>query len=673
MNHRHTWQASPAPLARGARRSLLAGAALLALGGPALAEDEEGPDIKTLTKPESTISVGGGYLSDDNRRFGQYSGLRKKGGYLLLDADILWRDDATGAWTRVFGRNVGLDSRELRGEYELQGNWSAFIDYNQIPRYDPLTINTGLAGIGTATQTLNGTALRDVMLDTRRDRTTLGFGKQLPAGFDFQVRYISEDKNGSRVFGRGTADFLADPIDYRSEQLEAILGYTSDKLQLQAGYYGTAFKNKNSVLDVNTGVDIALAPDNESHQIFLGGGYSFSPTTRANFKAAYTRGKQNETFYTTATRPSVTNTNLGGEVDTTLIQAGISSRPSSQLSLLANLRYEDRDDKTPLYQYIDASSSRDGFNTPFSRTTTQAKAEASYLLPIDLRLTGGVDYERRKRSVLAIRQASWRAENDETTLRFEVRRSLSETLNGSLALHWADRDGSDFLDANNNTAADLVDPIHFADRKREKLRLTLDWVPIETLSLQLIVDAARDKYHTRNLGPEDGRAQYISLDGNYQLNENWQLLGWISNDDSKLNQTTRSNSANGTLVPVQNWEARMRNKGEAYGLGLRGKIGSAFDLGADLQYAKDTNVYQLNAVMPPEALLPDIGTKHTTARLFGQYAVKKNLSVRMDLGYDRFNTNDWTWAGWRFTDGTTVVNPNTSSTFFGLSLVYRMW
>ena len=64
----------------------LAGAALLAAAAPALADDEE---IKQLTKPESSARLGLGYLSDDDRRFGQYTGVRNQGGHLLLDLDYL--------------------------------------------------------------------------------------------------------------------------------------------------------------------------------------------------------------------------------------------------------------------------------------------------------------------------------------------------------------------------------------------------------------------------------------------------------------------------------------------------------------------------------------------------------------------------------------------------------
>jgi MtrB/PioB family decaheme-associated outer membrane protein len=648
----------------------LAGALLLATAAaPALADEEE---VKQLTQPESSARVGLGYLNSNDRRAGMYSGVNDQGGYLLFDIDYLKRDDPTGTWTSFRGRNLGLDSRELRGEVERQGNFRAFLDFSQIPRYEPVLFSTGLAGIGTAQQTINGVPRREVTLDTRRDRVALGFDKSLLPGLDAELRYVTENKSGSRMFGRGSADFLADPIDYRTQQLEATLGYTGQNYQLRGGYYGTAFTNANSVLDVNTGTDIALPPDSESHQFFLGGGYNFSTATRANFKAAYTRAKQNEGFYAAPGFPGNTQTSLNGRVDTTLLQAGVTSRPTRELSLLGNLRYEDRDDKTPRHQFIDASSSRDGFNTPFSRTTTSAKGEASYMLPSNIRLIGGIDYEKRKRSVLSLRQASWREENDETTLRLEARRTLSETLNGSIAASWADRDGSNYLPANNNAALDVIDPIHFSDRKRSKLRLTMDWIPVEALSVQFFADAANDRYQQRQLGVDSGKMMALALDANYTVSDAWQVLGWASYDDNRIDQSTIS-GANGTLVPAQTWASRLRNKGYAWGLGVRGKPKDKVEFGADLQYGRDKNIYDMQAVLPPQAFLPEIQTKRTTLRLFGQYAVQKNLAVRLDAVYDRFRTSDWTFTDFIYNDGSTAVNPNSSSTFLGISVVYRMW
>jgi MtrB/PioB family decaheme-associated outer membrane protein len=650
------------------RLGVLASALALVFPAARAADDE----LADLLRPDSTVRLGVGYLSDDNLRLGPYSGLRAQGAYALGELQVVRRDDASGTWFRASARNLGLRSPEARVELERQGEWGGFVDFSRISRFDPLVITTGLAGIGTSMVTPKGTALREVQLSTERDRFTLGFDRRLLPGVDFQLRYRGESKDGSRLFGRGSGEFLAEPIGSRTHQLEATLGYVGESLQLSGGYYGTAFLNRWAALDVASGVDISLPPDSQSHQLYLSGGYSLGPATRATFKLARSRGIQNDGFYTKADFPGNGQTSLNGRVDTHFAQVGLSTRPLPALSLLVNLRYEDREDKTPRYPFMPASAGRDGFNTPFSRTNTNGRVEASWQLPQSTRLIGSVDYDERKRSVLAIRQASWRERNDETTYRLELRRGLSDTLNGALSVWHAARGGSDYLPANNNAAADVIDPLHFADRRRDKVRLSLDWAPVEPLSLQLMVDDARDEYAGRPLGPQKGKARLLSLDANLTLSEAWQVVGWVSRDDTHIHQATIT-GANAALVAAQTWQARLRNTGDALGLGLRGKPLDRVEFGADVQWARDLSRYGVEATVPAAVVLPDITSRRQTLKFFGQFAVSSALAVRLDLGHDRLRTNDWTWAGWTYADGSSVyLNPRQSSSFVAVSLQVRL-
>lgn len=648
---------------------LAALASALGLAFPALAADDE---LAELLRPESSIRLGVGHLTRDNPRLGQYSGLREKGSYALADLLYVRRSDDSGTWWRASGRNLGLDSPEARLEVERQGAWGGFVDFSRISRFEPVIVTTGLTGIGSPLLTPRGTTPRAVELSTERDRLTLGFDGKLLPGLDVQLRWRGEAKDGARLFGRGSGEFLAEPIGSRTHQVEAILNYTGRSLQLSGGYHGSAYRNRYAFIDVATGTDISLAPDNQSHQLYLSGGYSLTPSTRATFKLARSRGIQNDRFFTAPEFPGNAQTSLNGRVDTTSAQFGLSARPLPALSLLLNLRYEDREDRTPRVQFLPATTGRDGFNTPFSRTTNNARFEASYQLPASLRLIGGVEYDERKRSVLAVRQASWRERNDETTYRLELRRSLSDTLNGALAVLRADRGGSDYLPANNNAAADVIDPLHFADRQRDKVRLSLDWAVLESLSLQLLLDEARDVYDGRPLGPEMGKARLISLDANLTLSDAWQLVGWASHDDTHIHQATITN-ANAALVAAQTWRARLRSTGDAVGLGVRGRPSSRLEMGADFQWARDTARHGVEANVPAASLLPDITSRRQMAKLFAQYAWSKAIGLRLDIGHDRFRTDDWTWSGWTPPDGSTfLLDPRQRSSFIAISLQYRL-
>ncbi|MEY4597817.1 MAG: hypothetical protein RLZZ445_614 [Pseudomonadota bacterium] len=650
--------------------------AVMAACAPAWAAEDD--EVKALTQPKSHIEFGIGLTDNDGLRFGQYSGLNRDKTYGLLGGELIRRDDATGTWLRLSGKNLGLDTRELRFEHNRQGNWGYFVEYDETPRFNPYTINTGLTGIGTTAQNLNGTASRNSDLETKREALTLGFNKILAGDFDLQIRFRNENKEGSRAWGQGTTiNFLAEPIDQTTRQLDVILGYTGTRLQLTGGYYGTMFDNHNHYVTIDNANPIALPPGNMSHQLHLAGSYGFSNTTRANFKAAYSRATQNESFIPLPGSERLnTRGDLGGLVQTTLMQMGITSRPLPKLSLLGNLRYENRDDNTVIAQYLTPSgtSTFDGFNEPRSIRTLAGKLEASYALPLGLRLIGGVDYEEKKRNTSPVRIVVYRETTEETTYRAELRRSISETLTGGIGYHYSDRTGSPFLTNvlfNGSLASgapNQVAPIHLADRERHKIRVTANWQATDALSLQFRVDSSSDNYSQRGnlgLGPQKGEARTYAVDASLAINDKWQATAWVSRDDTAYEQLQFASS--------RAWSAKLRNAGDAFGLGLRGKPYNWLEVGADLNRSDITEENRQQALSGAAVdVIPDIATKLTRAKLFANYTVKKNVTLKASYIYDRYNTNDWTWNRWTYADGTTVsASPLQELHFVGVAVNYR--
>lgn len=674
-------------------------AALLAAFGPARAEVAD--EVKKLITPESTVSLGVGYVDNENTQWGKYTGMTENQAYGLLDVHAVRRDDATGMWLRFDAWNLGLQDRELRFEQSVQGNWGYFIDFNQIPFSQPLNIITRTSGIGTPAQNPAGLATPvPFELDTRRDRWTVGFNKVLGKGFDFAVTYRNENKTGNRRWGSqsGTGgagytpvayNFLAEPIDFDTKQLDAVVGYTGEKLQLLAGFYGTSFDNSNSRVTV-TGLsapnNVSLPPDNESYQGYLSGAYNFTPTTRGNFKVSYTKYTQNEAFYAAPAPPAgsaaIGRTSLDGQVETTLAEAGFISRPIPNLTLRADWRYEDRDDNTPRLQYISAAGSRDGFNVPLSRTTNIARAEAQYLMPMGFRLVGGIEYDQRERDITpTLRQISWREDTDEWSYRLEVSRSLSETLNGRLSYIYSDRDGSVYLPANNNADPDVIDPQHWADRKGDKWRLRLDWAPLDALAVQFTGDYADYTYDGRPLGPQSAQYRFLGLDATYSISDKWQIVGWVSEGKNDFNQFTIGSPATGAAIsattgPRQSWYAPQHYTSDAIGLGIRGMPTAKLEIGADVQFQQDEEEYDVAGFVSGNLALPKITTKHTTVTLFGKYAVSANSGVKVQYIYDYWSTDDWAWrinSFPTFNNGTLVYFDSPQQVNFIGASYYYTW
>jgi hypothetical protein len=162
------------------------------------------------------------------------------------------------------------------------------------------------------------------------------------------------------------------------------------------------------------------------------------------------------------------------------------------------------------------------------RTAGSARSSRqANLLPSNLRATAGFDLrEDRARAARSGhrgrgRPVGLRADTEEKTLRGELRRSISETLTGSLgAGHSESATGSDWYSLANVPAqggglrrplflrpdfpGTATFPYNLADRKRDRSRPPwTGWRP-ERLQLQFVGEGSHDSYHPPS---ENGLAQ----------------------------------------------------------------------------------------------------------------------------------------------------------------------
>lgn len=674
-------------------------AALMAVYLPtALADDDE---VREFSKPDSSLSLGVAATSGNRQQLGKYDGVRKNDLHLLLDVNVRKRDDTTGTWTNLTTRNLDYDNREIKAEYEQQGNLGVSLEYSQTPSRNPNEITTGVRGVGSNVLTYGTVgsstataqsglypATANVTLGTRRDTMTLDVVKYLTPNLSFNFKFKNEDKKGTRAWGRGVnPEFAAEPINWNTRQIDGILNYADKALQLSGGFTGSWFSNGNSYVDTigasQTNVPtsttnaaghtfLSLPLDNQAYKLFLNGGYNFSKTTRATFKAAYTNASQN------ASLSPITNAllasgaqgtsgfipfagapqGLNGEVDTKLLEIGLSARPISKLSVVANLRYQQRDDKTPRRTYGEYWTYRCGAsattyylgalptnancasgtvntisgpteieNNPRDFKNLAGKLEATYQLPEGFNLTGGVNYDKRERSFEIDPSAGeylgvvkMRGKTEETTWRVQLGRALSESISGSIAFSHANRDGSVWHPAEGVVDAALpinfVNPAPYADRKRDQWRMSLDWAPSDALSLQFNLEQSKDKYGAGRAGLQNGETQLLSVDGFYTVSPDWQLNGWISHDSSRSRQigytydtrtTTPINwactSAPGATISAGCttdliWDANLKDTGNSIGIGVKGNIKASLRVGGNVQWTRNKSQYPINSNVP---------------------------------------------------------------------------
>ena len=508
-----------------------------------------------------------------------------------------------------------------------------------------------------------------------------------------------------------------EPIDANHSQVDLRMSYATGKLRLSAGYYGSFYSNAKgslvpnvpsslnnavgTLLPLSAGLQdilsqpVALAPDNQAHQVDVSGSYAFTPGTRLNFKLARSMATQQQDFAAAGfTLGPAGVSNLGGRVDTTLAQVGLSARPWAKTTVRAKLRYSDREDRTPLAAYnIEGTSTYTNRRLPY--TKLGGLLEGSYQFNGDYRGTVGVDYESIDRGTFTPTSAvagitALRQETDETGVRAELRRRMNENFSGSIGLYSSRRDGSNWLRNNSGLGVteepDPNDPATgfatgifmptLADRQRDKVKLQANWQPREDLALQLSAQTGRDSYDTPSAyGLRKTRMDQFNVDASYAYSLSWSFNGYLSYG----NETLRLARPGGAILALDNTSTSL-------GLGVTGKISSSLNVGGSVSYLDDKSSYAQTldpgasgaavALLAATGGLPDIVFRQGSTKLFARYRLNKQSDVQLDLIHQRSTWSDWAWTyndlPFTYSDGTTVgQKARQRVTFIGLRYLYR--
>jgi MtrB/PioB family decaheme-associated outer membrane protein len=721
----------------------LALAVLGALGPVHAQTGDAKPAEEKTSQAQASVTVGGAWVSGDSADrafFGQYNGLRDQSFYGLLDFDYRRRDTASGTSTGLLGTNLGLQTRELNFYWQRQGDWKFTADYGELVRREPRTINTGLIGAGSTSPQVfhlgGGTGSgSDLDLQTKRQGFGLGFAKWLGPTLEFQASLKSENKDGSRIFGIGmncpstvaatcgpttginagsAVLLLPEPINSNHSQIEARLNYAGEKLRISGGYYGSFFNNSNGALTpiipgslnnplgtplpLSNGLQsilsnpVALPPDNQAHSFDVAGNYAFTPTTRANFKLAYSLARQDQDFAGAGLIGAPAGvSNLDGQVNTTLAQLGLVSRPLKGLTLLAEGRYEDRNDKTPIALYnIEGAATYT--NRDYSLQRIRGKLQATYQFTPAYQGAVGVDYESIDRAGFTPTSAvsgvsALREDTDETSFRVELRRRMTETFSGEIKFISSDRDGSNWLRPNSGRGVtEITDPASgfdstaifsptLADRRRDQVKVLATWTPTDALLLHFSAAGGKDRFSAPSeYAVRDSRMDLYSIDVNYALSDAWNVNGFASYGHQKLNQARPA----GAVLAFDNTNTTI-------GAGTAGRISETIEVGGSFAFIDDKNVYEQSldplanpssgALLAATGGLPDIRFKQAEFRLFGKYMLAKNSTLRLDALYQRTKYNDWGYeyngVPFAFSDNTTAsIQQEQNVTYIGVSYIY---
>ena len=375
------------------------------------------------------------------------------------------------------------------------------------------------------------------------------------------------------------------------------------------------------------------------------------------------------------------SSNLGGVVDTNLLQFGLTAQPLTKLHVIANMRYEDKNDKTPVSAYnLTGASPAVPYSNGYSSSARKinGKLEGAYQLPHNYRATVTVDYATVARAVppsatslastdLGYALGGMRENTRDLGYRAELRRTLSDTLNAAVSYGRSRKNGDSWVIY--DPAGTL--PVTMMDRVRNKAKMMAEWMPRRNVSVQFNVEEGQDSYTGPTaVGMRDTRMDTYSIDTAYIVSENWKINGYIS----QSNQTLHVNHGSPTT-----YMADLDDLNTCFGIGVVGKPTVRLDIGGNLSYMNDKNRYNgswSNGAAVTGGGLPNVTYRSLSMKMYGKYALQNNADVRVDLVHQKARLDEWTWGNngtpFAYSDNTTVtMQPSQSVTFIGASYVYK--
>jgi MtrB/PioB family decaheme-associated outer membrane protein len=575
---------------------------------------------------ELSADEGQGYLNllgIDLGQDDQFLGV-ELGKYGTLEASMSYDQ-----WYRDYSDGAFLGTRTRPGYWAVDDAVQRTLE----PLF-PLTSNPSPA----AASTLLGFLADAKVVDLYQQRTIIGANVRVTPlqGLGITAGYTTEDREGQKAIASGSYRRAATgattigglgenfrsygqevpmPLEYRTTGVNIGLDYQISRFYFEVGYAATEFNNEVNALTYENPLRITpvngqvgsspihrsvLAPDYDSSALSAALIVSDLPL-RSKISVSYAQDSvtQDDAFYPLTANPGVLDDtgavaanlplpakNLDGDVETTSLNAVISSRPFNSLAI--NLRYNSYDyanDSARIewtgwvgigettWKDYDGSVLGPPVQAPYYNRVpeyerTRYGADAVYSLGSSLKFKGeywNEDYDRN---------GDRYADTTEDTFRLSVQWMFLDW--GTVRVGYRDSqreiDGEyhEHLDGGVQEEWAELRMFDQADRDREGFDVYLGVDPLANLSIGLSVAQTDDTYDEEFYGLHEGKSMTAGVDMNWAVTERISFNAYYSYDKLESDQLnrTKSNALGGGsfAVPENDWQTEITDESDAYGL-----------------------------------------------------------------------------------------------------------
>ena len=617
----------------------------------------------------ANVEVGATYVSDDAARFGDGTGLDKKGGIADLNGAGHYANDGFQVVWRL--ADLGLDSRAASLEVGRQGSYEFHLGYQESPyrRFDTtqtiftasspdtLSVPPGWVPANT-TSAMPGLSSSLFVQDIGTDRQIMdiGAGWTPTSSLSMFANFRRQKRDGIDITSGSSftlASMLPRWIDFETDQIDIGLQYSGDRGSLKFAYYGSYFSNRNPSLTWDTpyialpGAEqlrMAQEPDNDFQQVSLSGAWRASVwDTVLAFSASAGRGEQNELLLPYTINPNINAgalpvSSINAEVDTGNYAFTTTSRPSNRIRLKFAYTYDERDNNTARNDWARVitdlfSAGEVEQNTPYSYDRSRLKVSGELRLFSNIRVSAGYDRTDLNRDYQEVAEQT--EDSGWGQLRWRPVSWFDLRARGGASERDIERyDETLAVSLGQNP---LLRKYTLAYRYREfgELAATIS-MRDKPFSIGITAFVANDDYSQSKLGMTMSEEQRVAVDINWAIGENtstYLLIGQENIDAEQLGSE---------LGGIADWQAQHEDSFSNVGAGfLWRQSAGKLDLKLDYTHGVGETAILVSSQSGGQSQLPDLTSTLDSLRLEANIRWSERLETTVNLRYENFSADDW--------------------------------
>ncbi len=558
---------------------------------------------------------------------------------------------------------------------------------------------------------------------TQRDNTRVRFGFNFGPEWDMKFDYNRLDQSGSKLIGAGTDAYnlssaggfnyggeriaiLMNPTQYQTDTFNAALNWTGKQGYVSLAYFGSLFHDdysgisfSNPYVSGGTGnapvppggtspgaafpiSTMSTPPDNSFHQINLTGGFIFNPAMKLTGGLSYGRNTQNQSYagsYTTTpnTATDLPVGSLDGKVITKHADAKFTYQPMSALSFATGIKYNERDNETPVHEYtfLDlGGESQTVTNIPMSNKREQFDLGGDWRITSDQRVHLGYEWDKIERwcsnplanaaqGELSATNAGYYTtascvqvpKNTEDRIVATYNLKLLDSVRFNAGYTYGDRKADlnpSFYNPmqGNNQGFENFGYVAFFDasRKQDLFKAGVNWQATSKFDIGLNGRHTKDNYYDSPLGVQNGETSSANLDANYNFTDSNVIGGYFS-WQKRTRELLTATGRNAVKPLTTLWTNDLADRDNTIGVNAKQKgiVSGKFDLSEDYNYSLGKTKYvtilgpNIAPAVGNQGETPNISNELSQFKVVGAYQFDRQSSMYVGYLYQHLKSSDY--------------------------------